>query len=263
MSRSPRSEHDHLEETRDRLLDAALVHVPFEGWTEKALKAAIRDTGVDPGLARLAFPRGGIDMALHFHRRADRQLARELAAADLSSMRIRERIVHAVRRRIELVAEDREAVRRAVALFALPPYVPDGARALWATVDTIWRAIGDTTTDYNWYTKRMTLAAVYSAMLLYWLGDTSPGFANSWDFLERRIDEVMRFEKTRAGLAENPLVRLVCWGPTRFLRLVRAPGAGPTPEASSAPPAATPEGPGDTGASVDASASANTGAAAD
>lgn len=227
-------EQDHLEDARERLLEAALAHVPFDGWTDRTLRAAVADSGVDPGLARLAFPRGGVDMALYFHRRADRRLAEELARQDLGAMRMRERIAHAVRRRIELMAEHREAVRRAAALFALPPYVPDGMRALWHTVDTIWKAVGDDSRDISWYTKRLTLAAVYSATVLYWLGDTSPGATATWDFLERRIDEVMAFEKVKAQLRNNPLVRLALWGPAQLARLVRTPPP-PGPPADTAP----------------------------
>lgn len=225
MTEARKSEHDHLTEARERLLDAALPHVVFDGWSKAALDAAIADTGLDPSLARLAFPRGGIDMVLAFHRRADRRLAEELAAADLSAMRLRERIAHCVRRRIELVADHREAVRRGAALLALPLYAPEGARLVWETADTIWQACGDTATDYNWYTKRMSLGAVYSATMLYWLGDASPNFANSWAFLDRRIDEVMSVEKAKAQIEENPFLRAATWGPRQLLNMIRAPGA--------------------------------------
>lgn len=247
MTSSEKSEHDHLGEARERLLDAALTHVVFDGWSGAALDAAIADTGLDPSLARLAFPRGGIDMVLAFHRRADRRLAAELAEADLSAMRMRERIVHCLRRRIELVADHREAVRRGAALLALPIYAAEGAKLVWETADTIWNACGDTATDYNWYTKRMSLGAIYSATMLYWLGDASPNHANSWTFLDRRIDEVMRFEKTKARLEESPLLRAAFWGPRQLLGLIRAPGArgrpggadqaepGPTPPPGPAP----------------------------
>ncbi len=225
MKTPHKTEDEHVSEARDRLIEAALPHVVFDGWSAATLDAAIAESGVDAGLARLAFPRGGIDMALTFHRRADRALANELAEANLEDMRIRDRIIHCVRRRIELVAEHREAVRRGATLLALPLYAPEGARAIWETADIVWTACGDTATDYNWYTKRMILGSVYSATVLYWLGDASPNFANTWDFLERRIEDVMRFEKTKAQLNENPLVRAAMWGPMQVLNLVRAPGA--------------------------------------
>lgn len=227
MTKPRKTEETHISEARDRLLDAALPHVVFDGWTKTTLDAAIAESGVDPGLARLAFPRGGIDMALAFHRRADLALADELAGQDLSTMRIRDRIAHCVRRRIELEADHAEAVRRGATLLALPLYAAEGARAIWQTADIIWNACGDTATDYNWYSKRMILGSVYSATVLYWLGDTSPGFANTWAFLDRRIEDVMRFEQTKARLQANPLVRAALWGPMQVLDRVRAPGAPP------------------------------------
>jgi ubiquinone biosynthesis protein COQ9 len=225
MKTPHKTETDHISEALERLIEAALPHVVFDGWSSATLETAITESGVDAGLARLAFPRGGIDMVLAFHRRADQALADELADADLASMRIRDRIIHCVRRRIELVAENREAVRRGVTLLALPMQAPEGARAIWQTADIIWTACGDTATDYNWYTKRMILGSVFSATVLYWLGDTSPDFANTWAFLDRRIEDVMRFEKTKAQLNENPLVRAAMWGPMQVLGAIRAPGS--------------------------------------
>ncbi len=225
MKTPHKTEDDHLNEARERLIEAALPHVVFDGWSAATLEAAITESGVDAGLARLAFPRGGIDMALAFHRRADRALADALAAADLEDMPVRDRIAHCVRRRIELVAEHRDAVRRGATLLALPLHAPEGARAIWETADIIWTACGDTATDYNWYTKRMILSSVFSATVLYWLGDASPNFANTWAFLDRRIEGIMRFEKSKAQLSENPLVRAAMWGPMQVLNMVRAPGA--------------------------------------
>jgi ubiquinone biosynthesis protein COQ9 len=216
---------DSLAEAREKLLEAAVPHVVFDGWTETALRAAVSETGIDREIARLAFPRGGIDMALAFHRQADRRLAEALDRADIQSMRMRDRIAFCVRRRIELVAEHREAVRRGASLFALPQNAPEGMRALWETADLIWNRCGDTATDYNWYTKRMILASIISATKLYWLGDQSTDYASTWAFLERRIDDVMQFEKTKAAFERNPLARVVMWGPNRVLGMIRPPGA--------------------------------------
>ena len=231
MKTPHKTENEHISETRERLIEAALPHVVFDGWSTATLDAAIAESGIDAALARLAFPRGGIDMALAFHRRADRTLAEELApeaaGADLEDMRIRDRITHCVRRRIELVAEHRDAVRRGATLLALPLHAPEGARAIWETADIIWTACGDTATDYNWYTKRMILGSVYSASVLYWLGDASPGYTNTWNFLDRRIDNVMRFEKAKAQLNDNPLLRAALWGPMQVLGAIKAPGASP------------------------------------
>ena len=167
-------EDDHLAATRTAVIAAALPHVPFDGWTDRTLAQAVEDAGVDPGLSRLAFPRGGVDLALAFHRERDAALAADLASADLLGLRFRDRVAYAVMRRLELVQADREAVRRGAALFALPHHAADGARAIWHTADTIWTALGDESRDFNWYSKRATLSAVWSAALLYWLGDADP-----------------------------------------------------------------------------------------
>jgi ubiquinone biosynthesis protein COQ9 len=206
----------------DRLLDAALIHVPFEGWSETTLRAAAGDSGVDMGLARALFPRGGVDLALAYHRRGDDMMRDRLAKTDLDAMRYRERVSAAIRFRLEAV-DDREAVRRGTTLFALPIHAADGARAIWGTADAIWTALGDTSTDINWYTKRATLSGVYSATVLYWLGDDSPGYAATWGFLDRRIDDVMRIEKFKARVQENPVSKALLAGPAKLIQKVRMP----------------------------------------
>ncbi len=219
-------EDDHIAATRSAVVAAALPHVVFDGWTDRTLAAAVVEAGVDPGLSRLAFPRGGVDLALAYHDARDAELAERLGAADLAGIRFRDRIAHAIALRLELVAADREAVRRGVALFALPTHAADGARAIWRTADTIWTALGDASTDYNWYTKRTTLSAVYSSCLLYWLGDQTPDFAATRAFIERRIDNVMQFEEVKARIAKNPLAAAVLKGPQRLLDRVKAPDDG-------------------------------------
>ena len=209
--------------TKDILLDAALMHVPFDGWSDAALAAALEDTGLDTTTAKAVFPRGAVDMALAYHARGDAQMLAALQAADLGDMRFRDRVAYAVRLRLEVV-EDKELVRRGMTLFALPPYAADGARALWQTADHIWQALGDTSQDVNWYTKRATLSAVYSATVLYWLGDTSEGDAATWAFLDRRIDNVMQIETLKAKARTNPAVSRLLQGPLGLLGRIRAPG---------------------------------------
>lgn len=209
--------------TKDILLDAALMHVPFDGWSDAALAAALEDTGLDTTVAKAVFPRGAVDMALAYHARGDAQMLAALQAADLGDMRFRDRVAYAVRLRLEAV-EDKELVRRGMTLFALPPYAADGARALWQTADHIWQALGDTSQDVNWYTKRATLSAVYSATVLYWLGDTSEDDAATWAFLDRRIDNVMQIETLKAKARANPAVSRLLQGPLGLLGRIRAPG---------------------------------------
>ncbi|MCC5986713.1 MAG: COQ9 family protein [Pararhodobacter sp.] len=209
--------------TSDMLLDAALEHVPFDGWSEAAFRAAINDTGADAALARAYFPRGGLDMALAFHRRGDELMLERLARHDLASMRMRERVSLAIRARLE--GADREIVRRGAVLFSLPQHAADGVRAIWNTADAIWNALGDNSEDGNWYTKRAILSGVYSSTLLYWLGDDSPGHADSWAFLDRRIDEVMRFEQAKAQVQKSPFLRTVFALPLAVMGAIHKPAA--------------------------------------
>ena len=217
---------DSEKSPQDRLLDAALTHVPFDGWTEPTFRAAVADTGIDPVVARGLFPRRAVDMALAFHRRGDAEMVRRMKAADLSAMRFRDRIAAAVRFRLEAV-EDREAVRRGTTLFALPMHAADGAKAIWGTADLIWNTLGDSSDDVNWYTKRATLSGVYGSAVLFWLGDDSPGHHATWEFLDRRIDDVMQIEKVKAQVRDNKLLSGLLAGPNWILGQIKAPRRAP------------------------------------
>ncbi len=206
---------------KDQLLDAALTHVPFDGWSPATFNAAIKDSGLDPALARAVCPRGSVDLAVAYHRRGDAKMLEGLAEADLANLRFRDRIAKAVRLRLE--AGDREAIRRGSTLFALPHHAPEGAGLLWETCDKIWTALGDTSDDVNWYSKRATLSGVYSATLLYWLGDTSEGHQATWSFLDRRIDDVMQIEKLKAQVRESPTLSRLMAGPNWLLSHIKAP----------------------------------------
>ena len=218
-----KTENEHVSDVQDKVLTAALPLIPFDGWSDSTIAAAVGDAGVDPDLARLAFPRGGVDLALAFHRRGDQALRDAVAARDLSGLRYSERVAELIWLRLDAISDQREAVRRAAALFALPHHAADGAGAIWSTADAIWTCLGDTSRDLNWYTKRMTLSAVYSSVLLYWLGDQSEGFSDTRAFIDRRIDNVMSFEKTKARFRESPLGKAFEAGPLRLLQGIRAP----------------------------------------
>ncbi len=211
-----------MPDTADKILDVALMHVPFDGWSETSFRAAVSDAGVDPVVARGLFPRGAVDLAVAYHKRGDAEMLRRIEETDLDEMRFRDRVAFAVRARIE-AAEDREAVRRGTTLFALPMYAPDGARLIWGTADAIWTALGDTSRDFNWYTKRATLSGVYSSTVLYWLGDDSLGSEATWAFLDRRIEDVMRFEKAKAQVRDNRFLSGLMAGPAKILDRVQAP----------------------------------------
>jgi ubiquinone biosynthesis protein COQ9 len=185
---------------RGRLLEAVLAHVVFDGWSEAALEAGARDLGVDPAAARRAFPRGSIDLVMAFNEAADRKMEAALAVCDLDALKVRERIAAAVRARLEACSEHREAVRLALGLLALPIHAPDGLRSLYRTVDAMWHAVGDRSTDFNFYTKRALLAGVVLSTSLYWLQDESENAEESWSFLDRRIGDVLKIQSLRGRI---------------------------------------------------------------
>jgi len=181
-----------LEELRETLLLATLPHVAFDGWTEAALRAGAADAGRAAEDVARAFPGGAISAIEAFNRRADRRMVAALEALDTGAMRTHETLAAAIRARLEDVAPHKEAVRRGLTVLAFPLNAPLALRMLHRTVDAAWRAAGDRSTDFNWYTKRGLLAGVYSATVLYWLNDKSEDQADTWAFLDRRLSEVMR-----------------------------------------------------------------------
>jgi ubiquinone biosynthesis protein COQ9 len=190
-----------IEDTRRRLLNATLAHVPFDGWTGAAMMAGARDLGLSPAEAANAFPGGPVEMIEFMSLEADRRMLEALEREDLAALKVRERVALGVRRRLELYARDREAIRRALAVLALPQNGPLALRLLYRTVDAIWYAAGDTATDFNFYTKRALLAGVYGSTLLAWLDDRSPDLEESWAFLDRRIADAMRLPQAAQRLA--------------------------------------------------------------
>lgn len=215
------------DDLKAQLLAAALPHVPFDGWSEVTLRAAARDLGLDAGVVHALYPRGGVDLALAYHEAGDQAMLQRLALTDLSHLRFRDRIAAAVLAR--LPGSDRELVRRSSALFALPQHSGDGVAAIWRTADRIWSALGDPSTDVNWYSKRATLSAVYAATVLFWLGDNSVEVRETRDFLNRRIDNVMGIEGVKARFRDSLLGKAFMAGPGRALSMIRAPGKGGHP----------------------------------
>lgn len=217
-----KSEQDHIEDARARLLAAALGHVVFDGWSDQTFQAALAESGVDPGLARLACPRKALDLALASHRQGDAAMLARFQAEDLGGLRYSEKVATLVRFRLEAMP-DKEVVRRSVAFFALPQHAGEGAGAIWNTSDLIWKALGDTSDDLNWYSKRAILSAVYSSSVLFWLGDNSDDHQETRAFIDRRIANVMQFEKAKARFGKNPVFEKFLEGPGRFLSRIKAP----------------------------------------
>jgi ubiquinone biosynthesis protein COQ9 len=187
---------------REALLTAVLDHVPFDGWSESAFQIGAKDAGISIERALNAFPGGMAEVLAFYHESADRWMIEALLREPLADMKIREKIAKAVRLRLEQNFAHREAVRSGCSFLLMPQHAPLAAKLLYRTVDAIWYAIGDRSTDFNFYTKRGLLAAVYSATVLYWINDKSPNCASTWSFLDRRIAEVMQVPKAIAGLTK-------------------------------------------------------------
>ena len=161
---------------------------------------------MDPQIARLYCPRGGLDLAIYYHRLCDQKLLKENKSREWGESRLRDKVGTLIKARLELV-EEKELVRRATTLFALPQNNLTGLKLIWETSDIIWKIAGDTSNDINWYTKRTTLSAVYGAVVLFWLGDNSSESEKTWEFVDRRLADVMGFEKFKSTLRANPALK--------------------------------------------------------
>jgi ubiquinone biosynthesis protein COQ9 len=181
----------------------ALPLVPFEGWNQQTLAKAAVAAGYKKTDAIRVFPGGAIEAVDAYLKSTDQLMLETLQAYHLDTMKIRERIAMAVRLKLSAMHPHREAVRKAIALQALPFYCTHALRSLYHTVDSIWYAIGDTSTDFNFYTKRLTLAGVVSSTLIFWLDDKSPGHDATWAFLDRRIEDVMAIEKLKQRVRQQ------------------------------------------------------------
>jgi ubiquinone biosynthesis protein COQ9 len=206
------------DDQRAALITAILPNVAFDGWSRPALRAAARRIGMPADEALALFPNGAAELVACFSRWVDVRMLDRFEAMVPQSSRIADRIALAIATRLEIIAPWREAVRRALSVLALPRHAPLGLRLLYETVDGIWYAAGDRATDFSFYTKRVTLAAIYAGTLLYWLEDSSPDFADTHAFLERRLSEVASIAKARQRF-ETALERLP--NPVRLLRQPR------------------------------------------
>jgi len=206
------------ETRREALIEAMLPDAPFDGWSRAGLRGAARRLGVPVGEALALFPGGPADLVAGFSRWADRRMIERLEALPLDSLRVPERIALAIGIRLDIVAPWREAVRRALTVVALPQHSPLAMRLIYQTVDGIWYAAGDTATDFSFYTKRLTLAAIYGATVLHWLDDRSEGSADTRAFLDRRLADAARIGRARRDL-EALVARLP--NPVRLLHPLR------------------------------------------
>jgi len=215
---SAKTKPSPLERLRRELALAVGENAVFDGWTQKAVDSAAAQLGLDPAQARLAMPKTQPGMIDVYIQELDRGLEASFTPKRLAAMKIREKIRALIWHRLEIMGPAREAVRRALAVLAMPQNLPLALRISWRSADLMWRLAGDTSTDFNHYTKRMTLGAVYGATLLVWLDDQSEGWADTAAFLDRRIDDVMRFEKLKAEWRGSEHLSL-----SRFLGRLRYP----------------------------------------
>ncbi|MBA3896973.1 MAG: COQ9 family protein, partial [Sphingomonadaceae bacterium] len=195
-------------------------HAAFDGWSDAALARAAEATGIDPAVAALAFPGGAPDMIDAWFAHIDAAMLADLPPERLAAMKIRARIAALVEARLDLLAPDIEALRRALAVLALPPNLARAAKLGWRAADAMWRAAGDTATDYNHYSKRALLGGVYASTIMAMLDDDGDRLAGTRAFLGRRIEGIMRFEKFKARFSRNAPDRLSL---ARFLGRLRYP----------------------------------------
>jgi ubiquinone biosynthesis protein COQ9 len=209
-----------LEQLRRKLALAVGENAVFDGWTRQAVDSAAQQLGIDPVQARLAMPKTQAAMIDLYIQEVDRGLEAWFTPKRLGALKIREKIRALIWRRLEIMGPARETVRRGLAILAMPQNIPLALRISWRTADLMWRIAGDTSTDFNHYTKRMTLGAVYGSTLLVWLDDESEGWTETAAFLDRRIDDVMKFEKMKAQWRGSSDQRLSL---SRFLGRLRYP----------------------------------------
>jgi ubiquinone biosynthesis protein COQ9 len=211
-----------LEKIRLRLALAVGENAVFDGWTAKAVDSAAAQTGIELAQARLAFPKTKIDMIDAYIAAVDAAMAAEFPPDKIAAMKVRDRIRSQLWFRLETMAPAREAMRSALAILAMPQNAPRALAIGWRTADAIWRNAGDASSDYNHYTKRITLGTVYASTLVVWVDDQSDGFADTAAFLDRRLGNVMSFEKWKAQWSGDSLRRPSL---SRFLGRLRYPPA--------------------------------------
>jgi ubiquinone biosynthesis protein COQ9 len=209
-----------LDEMRETLAAELPNHAAFDGWTAEALARAAAATDIDPAVASLAFPGGAVGMIDAWFAHVDRAMLANLPTEVLATMKIRARIAALVEARLDLLSADIEALRRALAVLALPQNLARAAKLNWRAADAMWHAAGDTATDFNHYSKRAILGGVYAATIMAMMDDESEGLTDTRAFLSRRIDGIMRFEKFKGRFTHSAPERLSL---ARFLGRLRYP----------------------------------------
>jgi ubiquinone biosynthesis protein COQ9 len=192
---------DSRDEIKNKVIFRALYHVPFEGWSQEILEKSAQEIGVDSSYGWRLFPKGPLEAIIYWSHLLDQQMLSTLPSPE--GLRVREKVAVAVKTRLSLLILYREAARKTLAYLALPPHGLQATQLMYATINEIWYYAGDTSTDYNFYTKRGLLAWVYSSTFLYWLRDQSDEFEDTWAFLDRRIEEVLTLPKLPQKIAQK------------------------------------------------------------
>jgi ubiquinone biosynthesis protein COQ9 len=209
-----------LDELRPLLARELPSDAAFDGWGKAALVATAARLKLNPDIAGLAFPGGATEMIDAWFAAIDAAMLDQLGPETLAVMKIRVRITALVEARLAILAPHREALRRAQAILASPRHAGKAAKLGWRAADAMWRAAGDTATDYNHYSKRAILGSVYGATLLIFVNDESEDWGDTRAFLARRIEGIMRFEKAKAQWTKGPAIG---FSPARFLGRLRYP----------------------------------------
>ncbi len=211
-----------LKAARNKILDAALALAADDGWTQKVLDRAITDSKIDAPLAQRATPNGPVSLIDAFHGRADAAMEKSQAETELSPTKIRDRIALAVRLRLLAMEPHRDAARRAMVVQFLPANLGRSLAGLYRTADAIWYAIGDTSSDFSFYTKRALVGGVYASTAVVWLSDSSDEFEDTWAFLDRRIADALKLgglrRRLEAGFKSNLEGPLGRWPVPRGIR---------------------------------------------
>lgn len=203
---------DPFDGVRARLLPEALKAAVFEGFSPQMLANAGKTAGVSEAEIAAAFPAGVLGLIEYWSSLADRASAEALKGEAAAALKIREKVALGVEARIAFFRPNKEAARRAAAFLALPPHAPTGARLVWNAADAIWRAMGDPSTDFNFYSKRAILSGVLTSTMARWFADDSEGEAEMKSFLRARIENVMQFEKLKAKARDTGFDPAGMWG---------------------------------------------------
>jgi len=220
MDSAQSPEEATLDDLRARLAPLIAASAAFDGWSKQAVRSAACEAGLDEDVALYAFSGGQMEMIDAWIATVDQAMEAAFPAGKLAEMKVRERIAALVSWRLDAVQGLEEAVRSALAIMAMPQNAARALRIGWRSADAMWRLAGDTTTDFNHYSKRALLAGIYAATLAVWVDDKDEGKAGTLAFLDRRIDGVMRFEKAKARILKPGEER---FSMARFLGRLRYP----------------------------------------